>query len=78
MKQIEECFDRYFDNMSPLKKKWQIVDAPGNSLWLFHYHHLILVFNKTTREIIHEWAETSADKRGLRAAKEYLTRRYDL
>ncbi|GAK43496.1 hypothetical protein TCA2_5994 [Paenibacillus sp. TCA20] len=78
MKQINECFDRFFNNKLPLKKRWYIVDAPGDNIWLFHYTHLILVFNKTTKEIIHEWSSTAADKRGLKAAKDYLTRRFDM
>jgi hypothetical protein len=43
---------------------------------LFHYHHLVLVFDTYLKKILYEWAELPADRRGLDAAKVYLKRRF--
>lgn len=77
MKQIQECLDRFFDtNKGPLKRKWQALLNGPHHLHLYHYHHLILVYDLENHEIQYEWWEKPADKRGLDAAKEYLERRF--
>lgn len=77
MKQIDECLDRFFDGRPRLKKKYQAVEHE-NCLYLFHYQHLVLVFHLHTYEFLHEWWELPTDKRGLDAAKAYLTKRFHL
>lgn len=74
MKQINICLNRFFNGEKPLKAKWQArrhSEYP-DLLLLFHYHHLVLVYDLNKKESLKEWWELPADKRGLDAAKEYL------
>lgn len=90
MKQIQQCLDKAIDNKMPAaSKKWKAFR--GNMIWadsedvedkeehiiLYHYHHLVLVYNLKTNEPIFEWYEKPTDKRGLDAAKEYLNKRFN-
>lgn len=77
MKQIDECLTRYFEGKEPLKKKWKALPHPKvpNILCLYHYHHLVLVYDTVHHHIEAEWWEKQADKRGLDSAKEWLNRR---
>lgn len=83
MKQIDECLDRAFKGMPPLKsKKWKAFFEWDERekryyLFLFHYHHLILVYDLIDHEYLYEWSEKRADMRGLLAAKEYLEEKYN-
>lgn len=80
MKQIDECLDRHFDGKPPLNKKWKAIQQlhlGKNLLCVFHYHHLVVVYDPDTKEILHEWAELPTDKRGLDAIKEYLNKRFN-
>ena len=76
MKQIMECLDRVFLTQKPLKKKWKAyLDFNENGeqmIILYHYQHLILVSNITTKKIMFAWYEKDADKRGLLSAIKYL------
>lgn len=76
MKQIDECLDRAFSGKKPLKKKWRAFITQG-VLFLYHYHHLVLVYDIDTDWIVKEWWEKQADKRGLEAAKAYLKQMQD-
>lgn len=71
MKQIDECLSRAFEGRRPLKKKWRAGIDEGK-LYLFHYHHLVMIYDLKTKEIKHEWWEKPTDKRGLDAAKKWL------
>lgn len=79
MKQIKECLDRVFQGTPPLKsKKWKAfvghwLGKNPNHLFVFHYHHLVLVYDTMEHKVLYEWWERSADKRGLDSAKEYLS-----
>jgi hypothetical protein len=76
MKQIDTCLDRVFEGKKPLKQKWQvIIQKKDNNLYLYHYQHLILVYDLDNERIEYEWYECPTDKRGLDAAKEYLEKR---
>lgn len=82
MKQIKEALDRAFENKQPLKKKWKAFiewqqDKQTYYLYIFHYHHLILVYDIKVQKSIYEWWERKADKRGLMAAKKYLEERQE-
>lgn len=76
MKQILECLDRVFLSQKPLKKKWKAyLDFNENGeqiLVLYHYQHLVLVSNITTKKVMFAWYEKDADKRGLLSAIKYL------
>jgi hypothetical protein len=73
MKQITECLDRAFNNEKPLKRKWRaVVSQENNYLFLVHYQHLVLVYDLDNENILHEWWELPADKRGLDSAKQYI------
>lgn len=80
MKQIDECLDRHFDGKPPLMKKWKVLQKnhlDRNLLFVFHYHHMVIVYDMDRKEILDEWAELPADKRGLKAIKEYLNKRFN-
>jgi len=76
MKQIDECFDRHFAGKKPLAKKWQ-VRRIEHCLFLFHYHHKVLVYDTREKRVAFQWWEKPADKRGLDAAKEYLKKHFE-
>lgn len=77
MKQIEICLQRFFTGQPPLKKKWFATQHPNqnepHNVYLFHYHHLVLVYDFQEDRILYEWWEREADKRGLDSAKEWLS-----
>lgn len=74
MKQINDCLDRFFANKKPLKAKWQARwhNEYEHIMILFHYQHVVLVYDTKEHHILKEWWEVPTDKRGLDAAKEYL------
>jgi hypothetical protein len=74
MKQIDVCLNRFFNGEKPLKVKWQARrhNEFNNILILYHYHHLVLIYDLEKNVIVREWWELPADKRGLEAAKDYL------
>jgi hypothetical protein len=81
MKQIEECLERAFSGKAPLpSKKWKAVIVEdkqfGKVLYLFHYHHQILIYIVDRHQFAEEWWEKQADKRGLDSAKEWLEERW--
>lgn len=76
MKQINECLDRHFDGKKPLAKKWQ-VRGDEYRIALFHYHHRVLIYDLKRKQVLFEWWQKPADKRGLDAAKEYLKKRFE-
>ncbi|CDQ41937.1 hypothetical protein [Virgibacillus salexigens] len=81
MKQITECLDRAFQNKRPLKKKWVAFlewqqDVQRPYLYLYHYHHLILIYDPISYYSLYEWHEKKSDYRGLLAAKKYLNERH--
>lgn len=76
MKQIEQCLDKAFNKKLPApSKKWKAFFHDG-LLYVFHYHHLVLVYYPTHHQYLAEWWERPADKRGLDSAKEYLEARW--
>ncbi|SFJ64536.1 hypothetical protein SAMN02799624_05348 [Paenibacillus sp. UNC496MF] len=77
MKQIQECLDRLFAGQAPIKQKWQarLPADPPQTLFLFHYHHLVLVYDLSVNRPIYRWWEKQADKRGLDSALIYLEQR---
>jgi len=77
MKQIKECLDRYFNNSPPLKRKWQAITY-RHHLCLYHYHHLILVYDLREKKSSHEYYEKPADLRGLKSALEYLDNKFNI
>lgn len=79
MKQMNDCLDRFFSDQKPLKAKWQArwhKDYP-HVMILFHYQHVVLVFDTEKKTFEHEWWEVPTDKRGLDAAKEYLKNKFN-
>lgn len=78
MKQINDCLDRFFENKPPLKKKWLPIthDNYPNCLILFHYHHLVLVYDLNEKKPLYQWWELPTDKRGLDAALDYLKNKF--
>jgi hypothetical protein len=57
MKQMDVCLNRFFNGEKPLKAKWQArwhPEQPGIMI-LFHYHHLVLVYEVNEQKIIKEW-----------------------
>lgn len=83
MKQMDECLDRVFSFQHPApSKKWKAfrgawLGEKPNLILLYHYHHLVMVYDSTANEILHEWWEKPTDKRGLDAAKEYLNKKFN-
>lgn len=78
MKQINECLTRAFEGQRPKPSaKWKaaIVDQypEGDMLYLFHYHHRVLVYSLDKARVVYEWSERPADRRGLNSAKMWLT-----
>lgn len=81
MKQIDTVLNRFFDNKKPLKTKWSAHRVSENNveyLYLYHYHHVVLVFRLDINKIEYEWYECPADKRGLNSAKKYLSNRFNI
>lgn len=81
MKQMDECLTRAFEKKPPLKnKKWKAImefhQRYGWVLYLYHYHHRVLVYLPYAHEYAFEWWEKPADKRGLESAKEWLEDRW--
>lgn len=89
MKQIQDCLDRVINKQKPIdSRKWKAfrgdwiwasrepIQDKENHIVLYHYHHLVLVYNLKTNEVVFEWWEKPADKRGLDAAKEYLNNKF--
>jgi hypothetical protein len=72
MKQMDICLTRFFTKQIPLKKKWFAGRGDEETLVLYHYHHLVLVYNFKHDQILYQWWEREADKRGLDSAKEWL------
>lgn len=77
MKQMDECLVRAFNQLPPKKSsKWKaIITMHGEYepvLYLFHYQHRVLVYAINHHQILDEWWEKPADKRGLDSAKEWL------
>lgn len=77
MKQMNDCLDRFFEGRTPLKAKWQARWHKDYShiMILFHYQHVVLVYDTAEQKVLHEWWEVPTDKRGLDAAKEYLAKK---
>lgn len=76
MKQIDIALSRAFDKQPPLgSAKWKafIQYLAGDPiLYLYHYHHRVLVYDIYGEKILSEWWEKPADKRGLDSAKLWL------
>lgn len=81
MKQIDTALWRAFSDHKPLKSaKWKgYMKWTGQTyiLYLFHYHHLVLKYDVFNQQILFEWYEKPADKRGLDSAKIWLKARED-
>lgn len=77
MKQIDECLRKAFQNKSPTpSRKWKAFiqkELDGKEyLYVFHYHHLIVVYCIDTKDYTYEWWEKPTDKRGLDDIKKWL------
>lgn len=78
MKQIHSAMGRATGGQKPLQSsKWKAFldwNQPGQTyfLHLYHYQHLILVYDLWGRKLLYEWHEKPADKRGLDSAKAWL------
>lgn len=72
MQQIENCIDRALRGEKPLAHKYKAIVNEVGLLYLYHYHHLLLIYNTLLHEAIYQWHETPTDKRGLEAALKYL------
>lgn len=44
-------------------------------MYLYHYHHIVLVYDTDNHQVQYQWWERPADKRGLDAALAYLKER---
>jgi hypothetical protein len=77
MKQINMVLDRHFEAKPPLSHKWGVIKCPThtNAIRLYHYHHLILIYDLDAETSLYQWWEKRADKRGLDAALLYLKER---
>ena len=71
MKQVNICLDRALSGEKPLMHKYRAF-IHTNRLFLYHYQHLLLVFNLIEKKSEFTWYETPTDKRGLNAALTYL------
>lgn len=74
MKQINECFDRFFSGKMQRKTKWQVHQPNmGDFIVLFHYNHIALMIDPDTLEVMYQWeGECPTDRRGIVAAVRYL------
>lgn len=81
MKQMDECLNRAFEGKLPLEsKKWKAVirhEVIGHVLYLFHYHHQVLVYVIERNQVAESWWEKPTDKRGLDAALKFLEENKD-
>jgi hypothetical protein len=74
MKQVQDVLDRFFQGKPPRKHKIMVLTEAFDerTFSLYHYHHLILVYDYVADLVLYEWWEKPTDKRILEAAKEYL------
>jgi len=74
MKQIDDCFNRFFAGKNQRKAKWQVHQPnEGDYIVLFHYNHMALMIDPDNLEIAYEWpGECPTDVRGIKAAIKYL------
>lgn len=75
MKQINECFDRFFSGKQQKKSaKWQLHQPNnGDYIVLFHYNHMALMIDPDSLDIVYQWSgECPTDRRGINAALLYL------
>ncbi|WP_067923755.1 hypothetical protein [Alicyclobacillus shizuokensis] len=75
LQQLHEAIDRFFKGFEPRKRKWKAL--PGRYLSqpvlsLYHYQHLVLVWDLEDWMPLYTWWQTQTDKRGLDAAISYL------
>jgi hypothetical protein len=81
MKQISSCLNRAFNGQAPLKSsKWKGVmrwkeEQRKYYLYLYHYQHLVLVYDVKEHYYLFWWYEKPADKRGFESAVEWLENR---
>lgn len=83
MKQIDECLRKAFSGKLPTpSRKWkgfiQRNEQGGFSLHLFHYQHLILIYDLDINRVTYEWWEKRTDKRGLDSAKKWIEENQDI
>ena len=71
MKQIDEVLGRALRGERPLAHKYRAF-IKEDKLGLFHYQHLLLVYDLKEKKADYTWHETPTDKRGLDAALKYL------
>jgi hypothetical protein len=74
MKQIQVMLDRHFEGKPPLSHKWRVIKCPfnKNAIRVYHYLHLILVYDLDNHMVLYSWWEKPADKRGLESCLAYL------
>lgn len=73
-KTIQKQIDRALNNLKPQKSKWTCI-IKDNNFYLFHYQHLLLIFNKE-KGCSYQWYQTRTDLRGLNFGIKYLTQQY--
>jgi hypothetical protein len=77
VKQMDECLNRaVVEKNRPLNgRKWKAFTVRSGSeeiLYLYHYHHRVLIYSLDSQRVLEEWWEKPTDKRGLDAAKAWL------
>jgi hypothetical protein len=70
-KTIQNQIDRALQGYERQKNKWTCIIKDDN-FYLYHYVHLLLIFNKS-KGPIYQWYQTKTDYRGLAFGIRYLT-----
>lgn len=75
IKQINECFDRFFTGKLQRKTKWQVHQPNlGDFIVLFCNDNMALLIDPDTLDVMYQWeGQSRADKNGIIAAIKYLT-----
>lgn len=79
MSQIHEALWRAVNSKRVLRKKWKAflyTDEYENNkvVALFHYHHLVMIYDVANDIEIFAWYQVNADKRGLDSARIWFKR----
>jgi hypothetical protein len=68
---IDNTLSRLFKGLPQLPVKWRAF-IRNNELHVYHYHHLVIIYDLKTKIYKHTWWELPADKRGLESCKIWL------
>lgn len=79
MKTLKTQIDRAIKGKKPLKNKWHAyLMEDRKEIYVFHYQHLIHVFNYRINKTVFRWYETRTDKRGFNFSHNYLNEMYNI